>query len=272
MEPAGVYHPVIDFHAHAFPDNLAKRAVQHLSTEGNVKAFSDGTVSGLLASMKTVGIDRAVVCSIATKAEQFAPILEWSKRIASSQILPLASIHPVLDPDPLGKAQQVAESGLVGIKLHPYYQNFQIDDPALVPFYRRLEQLGLLMVVHTGFDFAFPRDRKCDPMRILRVLAATPNLRLVTTHLGAWDDWDEVEQHLIGKPIWMEISMSLDRLGRERARRLLLSHPADHVLFGTDSPWTSQAETLTLLKGLDLGEEREAAILAGNAQRLLGGR
>jgi predicted TIM-barrel fold metal-dependent hydrolase len=261
---------MIDFHAHAFPDALAERAVRHLSTEGNVKAFSDGTVSGLLTSMDQVGILRAVVCSIATKAEQFAPILAWSKKIASPRIIPLASIHPLRDPDPLGKAQQVADEGLIGIKLHPYYQDFKLDDPVLGPFYRRLEQLGLLVVVHTGFDFAFPRDRQCDPVRILRVLESVPQLRLVTTHLGAWDDWDEVERHLIGKPIWMEISMSIDRLGRDRARRLLLNHPADHVLFGTDSPWTSQAETLALVRGLDLGEERETAILGGNARLLLG--
>lgn len=271
MESATLPKVIIDFHAHAFPDALAERAVRHLSTEGNVQAFSDGTVSGLLASMGKVGIERAVVCSIATKPEQFAPILAWSKQIASSRIFPLASIHPLRDPDPLGKAQQVADAGLVGIKLHPYYQDFQLDDPALCPFYRKLEHLGLLVVVHTGFDFAFPRDRKCDPVRILRVLESVPQLRLVTTHLGAWDDWEEVEKHLIGKPIWMEISMSIERLGRERARGLLLSHPADRVLFGTDSPWTSQAETLALVKGLHLGEKRESAIFEGNARLLLGG-
>jgi uncharacterized protein len=97
-----------------------------------------------------------------------------------------------------------------------------------------------------------------------------PSLKHVTTHMGAWDDWDEVEKHIIGKPINMDLSLSLELLGRERARAMLLAHPMDRVLFGTDSPWASQAETLKALRGLALGEEREQAILWKNAKALLG--
>jgi len=85
---------IIDFHAHAFPDALAERAIAHLEKEGNAKAFLDGKVSSLLASMDSAGIERAVVCSIATKPEQFAPILKWSREIASQRIIPLPSVHP----------------------------------------------------------------------------------------------------------------------------------------------------------------------------------
>jgi hypothetical protein len=123
------------------------------------------------------GIRTSVICSIATKPEQFDPILKWSKAIASPRIVPLPSIHPK-GPDPVGQAHQVAEAGLLGIKLHPYYQDFDLDDEALFPLYRALDQLGLFVVCHTGFDFAFPRQRRADPVRILRVLERVPSLRL----------------------------------------------------------------------------------------------
>ena len=260
---------IIDFHAHAFPDPLAARAISQLEHGGGVKAFLDGRVSSLLASMDGAGVATSVICSIATKPEQFEPILKWSKQIASQRIVPLPSIHP-RDPDPVGQARRVAEAGLLGIKLHPYYQEFNLDDEALFPLYRVLDELGLLVVFHTGFDFAFSRDRKGDPVRIRRILERVPTLRLVTTHMGAWDDWDEVEEHLIGQPISMDVSLSLDLLGRERARDMILAHPADRVLFGTDSPWASQAGTLEAVRALDLGEEREQAILWKNARALLG--
>lgn len=260
---------IIDFHAHAFPDAIAARAISHLEHGGGIKAFLDGTVSGLLTSMDLAGIRTSVLCSIATKPEQFDPILKWSKEIASPRIVPLPSIHPK-GPDPVGQAHQVAEAGLLGIKIHPYYQDFNIDDDALFPLYRALDSLGLFVLCHTGFDFAFPRDRRADPVRILRVLERLPSLRLITSHLGAWDDWDEVEKHLIGKPLTMDISLSIELLGRERARAMLLAHPADRVLFGTDTPWSSQTETLGLLRSLDLGMERESLILGKNAEALLG--
>jgi predicted TIM-barrel fold metal-dependent hydrolase len=260
---------IIDFHAHAFPDALAVRAISQLEHGGGVKAFLDGRVSSLLASMDGAGIGTSVICSIATKPEQFEPILKWSKQIASPRIVPLPSIHP-RDPDPVGQARRVAEAGLAGIKLHPYYQEFNMDDDALFPLYHALDELGLLLVCHTGFDFAFPRDRKADPVRIRRVVERVPTLKLITSHMGAWDDWDEVEKHLIGRPITMDISLSLDLLGQKRARAMILAHPAERVLFGTDSPWGSQPETLQALRALELGEEREQAILGKNGRVLLG--
>jgi predicted TIM-barrel fold metal-dependent hydrolase len=262
-------HAIIDFHAHAFPDALAARAISQLEHGGGVKAFLDGRVSSLLASMDAAGIGTSVICSIATKPEQFEPILQWSKQIASQRIVPLPSIHPRA-PDPVGQARRVAEAGLLGIKLHPYYQDFNIDDEALFPLYRVLDELGLLVVFHTGFDFAFPRERKGDPVRLRRILERVPTLKLVTTHMGAWDDWDEVETYLIGQPVSMDVSLSLDLLGRERARAMIFAHPADRVLFGTDSPWGSQAATLEAVRGLDLGDELEQAILWKNARALLG--
>jgi len=173
---------IIDFHAHAFPDALAARAISQLEHGGGVKAFLDGRVSSLLASMDGAGICTSVVCSIATKPEQFDPILKWSQAVASPRIVPLPSIHPK-DSDPVGQAHRVAEAGLRGIKLHPYYQDFAIDDESLFPLYRALDTLGLFVVCHTGFDFAFSRDRRADPLRILRVLDRVPSLRFIATHM-----------------------------------------------------------------------------------------
>jgi predicted TIM-barrel fold metal-dependent hydrolase len=265
---AAMSQPTIDFHAHAFPDALAERAISRLEHAGGIKAFLDGRVASLLGSMDTAGIATSVICSIATKPEQFETILAWSQAIASPRIVPLASIHPRAG-DVVGQARRVAEAGLAGIKLHPYYQGFDLDDETLVPLFRALDELGLIVVCHTGFDFAFARDRKADPVRILRVLDRVPTLRLITSHMGAWDDWDEVEKLLIGKPITMDISLSLDLLGRERARAMILAHPADRVLFGTDSPWGSQSQPLASFHALELGEERESVILWKNAQALL---
>lgn len=68
----------------------------------------------------------------------------------------------------------------------------------------------------------------------------------------------------------MEISFALDELDVERARSMILGHPDGHVLFGTDSPWTDQGQTLALLERLQLPDEKLEAILGGNALSLLG--
>lgn len=260
---------IIDFHTHAFPDALAARAMPELEREGGIRAALNGTIADLLRSMDVAGIECAVVCSIATKPKQAGSILEWSKAIASDRIIPFPSVHPA-DPEAAQAVARVHDEGFKGIKLHPYYQNFDLADERVYPIYEALQERGLLLVAHTGFDFAFPRDRICDPQRIERVLAAFPKLRLVTSHLGAWEDWDEVSARLLGKPIYMELSFAIPYLGAERTRELILKHPQGYLLFGTDSPWADQTEYLRAFRALGLGEALERCILQDNALHLLG--
>jgi predicted TIM-barrel fold metal-dependent hydrolase len=68
----------------------------------------------------------------------------------------------------------------------------------------------------------------------------------------------------------MELSFTFGYLGHDEIRDMLLSHPSDRLLFGTDSPWTGQQETLDAVRALRLGEALERRILSENAQRLLG--
>lgn len=261
---------VIDFHAHAFPDKLAERAMKKLLSESpDVTAYHDGKISGLLKSMDAAGIEKSVICSIATRPEQFEPILEWSKQVASDRIVAFPSFHP-LAPNALEQIDRIADEGFKGIKLHPYYQDFFLDEPMMLPLYARMVERRLIIVCHTGFDIAFPRIRKADPARIAGIVSALPSLKFVATHLGGWEDWDNVEKFLIGKPVYMEISYTLGQLPDNRVRDMLMHHPADRILFGTDSPWQDQAETVKRVERLALAKHFESAILRDNAGSVLG--
>ena len=241
----------IDFHTHAFPDDLAAKALPHLEEEGNVKAFLNGTITDLLRSMDQAGIEKSLICSIATKPSQFRSILDWSKTIRTNRIIPLPSIHPKT-ADLREKVRIIHEEGFIGIKLHPYYQDFFIDGDKLDEMYGSLVEHDLLVVMHTGFDIAFPRVELCDPAKVIKILQKFPELKLITTHLGAWDQWEEVRKLLIGKPVYMELSYALDFLDPQIARTMITDHPQEYLLFGSDSPWSDQKNSLDLLRALDL--------------------
>ena len=262
---------IIDFHTHAFEDALAAKAIPFLEQEGNVKAFTDGRAAGLLASMDRAGIARSVVCPIATKPSHFDGIRRWARdvRAAQPRLEMLLSIHPD-DPDALARADQTADEGFKGLKFHPYYQHFTLDDERLFPLYERIAARGLFAVFHTGFDIAYPPDRVCDPVRIRRVIDTFPTLKFVATHLGGWRDWEESRKHLIGQPVFIETSYCLHEMPAAEVRAMILAHPADRILFGTDSPWSGQAEELARWRALGLPEDFLAAALGGNAARLLG--
>lgn len=260
----------IDFHTHAFPDTLARRALASLEQSGNINAYGDGTIKGLLASMDAAGIERSVLCSIATRPGQFDDILAWSAAVRSERIITLPSVHP-RDEKLIAHVRQVHSEGFAGIKMHAYYQNYILDDPALFPLYEELSGLGMLLVIHAGFDIAFPRERKADPARINAITRRWPMLKLIATHVGGWDDWDEVERLLIGRPVYLELSFGTDFLPQERLKRLLLAHPQEYLLFGSDSPWTDQKKSLEGLQALNLPQRLFDRITSGNARQLLSG-
>jgi uncharacterized protein len=259
---------IIDIHTHAFPDAVAEKAVPLLEAESPVKARLDGKIASLLRSMDESGVERAVICSIATKPEQFDAILRWSKAIASPRLIPFPSVHPD-DPGAAARVRQIRAEGFPGLKLHPYYQNFTVDEARLFPIYEAAQEAGLILLMHCGFDLSFPRDRVADPVRTRRVIEAFPRLKFVAAHMGAWEDWDEVRKHLLGQPVYFDTSFFTNYVPREVALEFMRAHPLDHILFGTDSPWDSHHEAAQSIRALDMGETWEQAVFYENARRLL---
>ena len=262
--------PAIDMHAHAFPDDLAVRAIPKLEAAADWKAVGPGTVDGLLASMDAADVDISVICMIATKPAQTPDILKWCKKVASERLLPLPSVHPD-DPKACKWVDKIAKAGFLGIKLHPMYQNFQLDDARADPVYEALVEHDLILTAHCGRDIAFPEeDDRASVDRICRMLDRHPKLRLLATHLGGWQSWDDVASKLAGRNVFMETSFSLSFLAPDRAAEIIRTHGVDRVCLGTDWPWNAHAEEIARVQALPLEQADIRKILYSNAAGLLG--
>jgi hypothetical protein len=260
---------IIDFHTHAFPDAIAARAIAKLQAESPWKAVAAGTVSALLESMDSAGIELSVLCTIATKPDQPKGILEWCGKVRCERIVPLPSVHPDT-PDAAGWVRRIAEAGFPGIKLHPMYQDFPADDPRMDPIYGSAAEAGLFASLHCGRDIAFPPDDdRASPVRFADVLRRFPTLKLVCTHMGGWRMWEEVRKHLLGKGVCMETSFSLEELGPAGAE-MIRAHGTEKVFFGTDWPWARQETELANFARLGLDDGQARGILHDNAAALLG--
>ncbi len=78
-----------------------------------------------------------------------------------------ASINPHR-PDALDRLDRVAEEGAVLMKWLPSIQGIKPDDVRLKPFYRRLQELRLPLLTHTGNEESFTRadNSLADPLRL----------------------------------------------------------------------------------------------------------
>lgn len=262
---------VIDFHTHIFPDNIARKSMEFLEEEGNIKAATNGTLGGLKASMAENHIDMSVVLPVVTKPFQFDTVSRFAAEINGRDgIISFGGIHPDM-ADYKEKLNEIKSLGLPGIKLHPDYQKTFIDDPKMVRIIKYAAELGLIVLIHAGIDIGLPDPVHCPPQRAANMLEQIENMeaRIILAHTGGYRLWDEVEEYIVGKNIWLDTSFSLGRISDEQFTRIVKNHGADRVLFGSDSPWDSQREAYESLMKLDFTGEEFERILYRNSLDLL---
>lgn len=299
---------IIDFHVHTFPEKIAKKALSSLSEKSGTKYYTDGTLAGLRASMTASGTAVSVILPVATSGAQCRTINETACRInerfPETGILSFGGIHPEND-NYREILRELKNHGVKGIKLHPVYQNADFDSAECMRIVECACENDLIIVVHAGFDVGFPGRDQVTPGRILHVMEKLRPEKLVLAHMGGWCCWDEVEEMLAGTAAYFDTAFSLtpirDRdedtspfvvdpdaagtaltdpsINRERTRkeqlslsqfrRLVEKHGSDRILFGSDSPWSSQAETISFVRESGLSGEALQAIFYDNARKLL---
>lgn len=261
---------IIDVHTHCFPNELAPRAIEKLMAHmPGTRCHTDGTQSGLLRSMHRAGIDYSITLPVATRPDQVHTINSHALAHNTPPCIPFGALFPGA-PDAEEQIQRLVQGGIRGVKLHPEYQDFFVDDPSLAPFYEVLEKSGLIVVFHAGWDPGpFTRDH-ATPQALRTVADSYPGLRIIAAHLGGYLMADEVVRHLAGGNLWYDTSAQIEQLNGSELARMVRVLGVERVLFGSDTPWFDQSRSLALLRDSDLDEKEIECILWRNGAALLG--
>lgn len=255
---------ILDFHTHAYPDKVAGKAVDFLNNYYHIDCQGNGTFEDLLDSAREGGVSHLLVHSVATRPDQVENVNTWLGQHIGGNVYGFGSIHPQY-PDIPKELDRIKSLGLRGVKLHPDFQRFNADDPAMDEVYG---SGGMPVLIHTGdctTDFSSPR-------RIAHILERFPNLTVIAAHLGGYSEWDEAVKCLMSKGypnLYVDTSSSIFLIGPERARKIIRGYGAEHVLFGTDYPLTRHKEELERFFSLGLTQEETGLILFENAKKLL---
>jgi predicted TIM-barrel fold metal-dependent hydrolase len=260
---------IIDFHTHCFPDNLAERALKSVSRDsGGLLPYSDGTVSGLIASMDKCVVQKSVVLPIATKLSQQKSINNFAASINGGRIAAFGSVVPYA-PDAIDELKRIKALGLYGVKFHAHYQNFSIDDKKYFPFYEAAASLGLITVFHMGKDIGFHGQDVCTPPMLKKILPLFGGVPVVAAHLGGYMCWDETLEYLCGENVYLDTSYLYSRVIKPLFDKIVKKHGSEKILFGTDMPWSGTADELRLIDSLNITQSEKENILGLNAKKLL---
>ncbi|MDR3206961.1 MAG: amidohydrolase family protein [Oscillospiraceae bacterium] len=260
---------MIDFHTHAFPDKIVQRAMENLAhAGGGLSPVCDGSPEGLCALMDDGGVSLSVLLHIATNPRQMTAVNDFALACDGGRFVSFGSVHPRAE-NAVEELHRLRRAGIKGIKLHPEYQDFYVDDDTLAPLYEALHDLGFITVFHAGLDIGFPPPAKASPVRLAAMLPAFGDAPVVLAHMGGYAQWEDVLAHLAGKPVYFDTSFCYSRIPLPLCAQLVAAHGAARILFGSDAPWASPAQERRLIDALGLTDGDRDAILFGNARALL---
>lgn len=259
-------YKIYDAHTHIFPDMIAGKATDSIGDFYKYPMHAPAMVKALLEEGETIGTKGYLVCSSAVTPRQVEHINKFiiSACKAHPSFVGLAAMHPGYE-NPENELDKAVENGLVGVKFHPDFQHFNIDDESAIPLYREIARRGLIVLFHMGdhrYDYSAPR-------RLAAVMEKVPELKVHAAHFGGHRCWEQVKCLERGNPnLWFDTSSTLFWLEKEKARELIDYFGYDRFFFGTDFPMWSSKEELDRFLALGLPEEQNAAILGENFEKL----
>jgi uncharacterized protein len=256
---------VIDAHVHIFPEKIVDKAVESIGKYYGISMTCKGTIEDLLINGSKINVYKYVVHSTATKVEQVESINNFiaEAQADNNSLIGFGTLHPGLS-DVDAEVQRVISLGLKGIKLHPDFQGFNIDDEDMMPIYKSIEG-KLPVLIHMGDE----TKTSSRPERLSRIIKKFPGLTVIAAHLGGYQMWEEAAQFLLGENIYLDTSSTLAFLEKEKAVSVIRRHGVHKVLFGTDYPMWSHEDELERFKSLGLTEEEQNLILWDNSCKLL---
>ncbi len=269
---------VIDIHTHVFPEAIADKTIAALSQRAGSKAYTNGKIDGLLASMNSSGIACSVIAPVVTAPKQFDSINRFASEINEKyaedvreglpRLISLGGIHPDSE-DYKAQLKTIKSMGFKGIKLHPDYQGVFFDDIRYKRIVSYATELDMFILVHAGVDIGLPEPVHCTPKMALDVVKETACSKLILAHFGGFRLWDDVEELLATKDVYMDMAFVAGYIDEEQFCRIVRKHGSQKILFGSDSPWAGQLETVEWLKRVSLTDEEKENILWKNSHNML---
>lgn len=273
---------VIDFHVHLFQEDSLIESALDVVRSLNPKFddifsqfFYPPNPRGFSKKLEEEGMDKALVIGHNESATTGYLKNEYVAEFCAgdNRLLPVATINPNNDPDPVGEFTKcIEEWGMKGLKLTPSYGFFYPNEARLYPLYKKAESYKVPVIFHIGSSlFKGTKMKYVDPIYLDEVAIDFPDLTIIMAHSGRGLFYDAAFFLSRHHP---NVYMDITGLPPEK---LLTYFPemeknADKILFGSDWPAMPKGikENVEAILQLPLKSSSLEKILWKNAEKILG--
>jgi predicted TIM-barrel fold metal-dependent hydrolase len=240
-----------------------------------LRRLSDDTPAALAAQLRGAGVTRAWAGSFEglfhkdTHAANMR-LVEACRNAPHELFIPIGAVNPTL-PDWEEDVRRCRETfKMRGIRLHPTYHGYTLDDPRFTRLLEIATKLGLFvqLVVQMTNErqrHLTPRDAQVNLAPLLEVAPRMPDLRLVISNLAPLAD-DLLKPLATQTHTYWELPRTAEV---PALRRLIGLVSADRIVLGSSAPLSNDVENGIMPQSLGMTAEQLNAIRSGNTERIL---
>jgi uncharacterized protein len=240
------------------------------------------TMDELLDTMRKIGIAHGLLLSPPLHGSAPLPneeIINFCKK-SGGKLSPVITVEPTAEHVKAAiKLTEENKGDVKAFKIRLGYVNAAAESPVFDKLYDFAEGQRLPVLFHTG-DTAFSNGdlARSHPLTLDGLANKRERLTIVLCHFG--NPWFEDVAELIYKHpnVYTDISGLItggayaekyaEWLARKISEAVYFAAGAEKILFGTDYPVTTHAETLALVRRLEVDEDDREKILWRNAAQV----
>jgi predicted TIM-barrel fold metal-dependent hydrolase len=201
-----------------------------------------------------------------------ARLTEDCRKQGRGLLVPFGSVNPVLPGWEEDVRRCHEEHKMPGIRLHPNYHGYKLDDPAFSRLLDLACERGLIVQLAVTLEDERTQQRlmraaPVDVAPLAALLASRPNLRMVLLNWARGVSNALMAKLVAAGQVCFDIA-TVEGVGG--VANLLAHVSADRVVFGSHAPFFYLESAVLKLKESALNEPQLSAVRAGNARRLLG--
>ena len=277
---------IVDTHCHILPESFAGRWQELAGRDATFAALFPAaggrmaTAGKLVAEMAGAGVEHSVVVGFGWTdlgvARESNDYILGAAADYPRQLTGFCAVNPAWGLAARAEVERCAAAGARGIgELHPDTQGFDLADyRTMAPLMELARQGDLPVLVHCSepVGHSYPGKGQTTPDKVYRFIRNFPENVIIGAHWGGGLAFYGLMPELPGElaKVYFDTAASPFLYRKEVFAMAAQTIGADKILLGSDYPLLRQRRLLSQVETCGLDAADQAAILGGNAARLLG--
>ena len=222
-------------------------------------------VDELLRQMDANDIEHAVICPVEEQItvynQQGNDFILKQVRLHPDRFTGFAVANPWFGKEAVLELERAFTNGLRGLKLHPTYQGFSMNDSIVYPLVEIAAYHKFPVYAHTG------TAHFGEPFKLVELARKFPEVVFIMGHSGSSDFWsDLIRCHQFAPNILFETS----RNGPSKYVNIIRNIGPDYIIFGSNVPESLYHLELASIRDVITSKEILDKILGQNIAKVLG--